>query len=87
MPTYVYKCSNCDHLFEAIHSYKERLYDCPACDGQKTLKKQLNTPIQLLKNIKTGKNKAGSVVKAEINRVKEEIKQFENNRKRENNKK
>ena len=41
----------------------------------------------MLKSTKMGKNKAGSVVKAEINRVKEEIKQFENNRKRENNKK
>ena len=87
MPTYVYKCSNCDHLFEANHSYKERLIDCPACDRKNTLKKQLNTPIQLLKSTKMGKNKAGSVVKAEINRVKEEIKQFEKDRKRENNKK
>lgn len=87
MPTYVYKCSDCNYLFEAVHSYKERLSDCPSCDKTKNLKKQLNTPIQVVKKTLTGKNKAGSIVKSEINRVKEEIKQFDKDRKRENNKK
>jgi len=86
VPTYVYKCSDCEHIFEASHSYKERLTDCPKCKKEKTLKKQFNTPIQLIKSLQTGKNKPGEVVKQEIERKKEEIKQFDEERKRKNNK-
>jgi|TARA_R110000744_G_scaffold117175_1_gene219055 putative FmdB family regulatory protein len=86
MPTYVYKCNDCEHLFEAIHSYKERLTDCPECKEEKTLKKQFNTPIHLIKHTHTGENKPGELVKQEIERNKEEIKKFDEKRKKENNK-
>ena len=83
MPTYVYKCDSCEHLFEAIHPYKERLEDCPACSEEKSLKKQLNTPIYLLRKNQNRKKQAGEVVREEIRRNKEELKrQVEETRKR-----
>ncbi len=34
MPTYDYKCEECDHLFEAFQSMSaEPLKDCPKCEG------------------------------------------------------
>jgi putative FmdB family regulatory protein len=33
MPTYEYKCNQCEHMFETIRSYREREteIDCPKC--------------------------------------------------------
>jgi putative FmdB family regulatory protein len=33
MPTYEYKCNQCEHTFETIRSYREREteIDCPKC--------------------------------------------------------
>ena len=73
MPVYVYKCEKCLHLFEAVHSYKERLDDCPECKEKKALKKQLNTPVQLIYKSPRKKQKPGEVVEEEIRRNKEEI--------------
>ncbi|MFA6438154.1 MAG: zinc ribbon domain-containing protein [Bacteriovoracaceae bacterium] len=37
MPTYDYKCSECEHLFETMHSMKDDpLTKCPEC-GKETL--------------------------------------------------
>jgi putative FmdB family regulatory protein len=37
MPTYDYKCSECGHLFETMHSMKEKsLTTCPKC-GKESL--------------------------------------------------
>ena len=87
MPTYAYKCCECAHVFEAIHSYKERLYDCPACGIKKSLKKHFGAPIQVINRSKATKSKTGNIVNREIKRIKEEIKQYDRERKKENNKK
>jgi putative FmdB family regulatory protein len=35
MPTYVYRCKNCRHQFEAIQKMTDQpLRDCPECDGE-----------------------------------------------------
>jgi putative FmdB family regulatory protein len=35
MPVYVYKCNDCDYLFEARqHMTDEPLTNCPQCDGE-----------------------------------------------------
>jgi putative FmdB family regulatory protein len=73
MPTYIYKCEKCLHLFEAFHTYKERLQDCPECEEKNVLKKQLNTPVQLIHKPPQKKQKPGEVVKEEIRKNKEEI--------------
>lgn len=33
MPTYTYSCFDCEHLFEAIHPWKERLEQCIFCES------------------------------------------------------
>lgn len=34
MPTYAYKCKNCDHQFDMRQRYNDDpLVDCPRCDG------------------------------------------------------
>jgi len=39
MPTYDYKCTECGHLFETLHSMKaDPLKDCPQC-GKPALKR------------------------------------------------
>ena len=43
MPTYEYKCNNCDHLFEIYQSMKDdKLTKCPEC-GKKTLRRLIGT--------------------------------------------
>lgn len=37
MPTYVYKCNECHHQFERVHSMsRERPVACPECSGENT---------------------------------------------------
>ena len=39
MPTYTYRCSECDHQFDIFqHFYEDALTECPVC-GQNTLNK------------------------------------------------
>ena len=87
MPTYVYKCIECDHVFEVIHSYKDRLTNCKECNKDNTLKKQLNTPIYLANKAQNIKKKAGDLVKEEIRNKKEELEQQKEDLKKRNNKK
>ena len=37
MPKYCYQCEGCEYQFEARHSIKDRLYDCPMCEMTETL--------------------------------------------------
>lgn len=35
MPTYMYKCVDCDHRFEAVQGFHDDPHDtCPDCGGQ-----------------------------------------------------
>lgn len=34
MPTYEYKCLECDHIFEDFHSANETRDECPRCGGR-----------------------------------------------------
>lgn len=41
MPTYEYKCSECNHILETIHSiHEEPLLRCPAC-SKSSLKRMI----------------------------------------------
>jgi putative FmdB family regulatory protein len=33
MPTYNYKCEECENVFEDFHSIKETVEECPECGG------------------------------------------------------
>ena len=74
MPTYCYRCKNCNIVLEFRHSYKERKTDCTECK-MPTLSKLLSTPINILAKNHPSEEKAGSVVRATIQKVKDEIKQ------------
>ncbi len=39
MPKYCYRCEECEHEFEAVHSMTERLVLCIACDSENKLKR------------------------------------------------
>ncbi len=34
MPTYEYKCLECEHVFEDFHSARETREECPRCGGR-----------------------------------------------------
>lgn len=42
MPTYAYRCKDCDHAFDIVQSFTDdALTECPECGG--TLRKQYGT--------------------------------------------
>ena len=70
MGRYDYQCSECDHVFEAKHSAKITLSECPKCKKQ-ALKKVMNAP-----RINRAINKSvsvGSIVKKTIEEMKKDI--------------
>tara|TARA_R110000824_G_scaffold162282_3_gene337920 strand:- start:8315 stop:8689 length:375 start_codon:yes stop_codon:yes gene_type:complete len=49
MPTYQYKCNNCDHAFEIVQSMKDKKKrKCPECNKLK-LKRLIGTPMVFIK--------------------------------------
>lgn len=50
MPTYVYKCSECNQTFEYVQKMsEEKKTDCPDCEITNTLVKQISSTGFLLK--------------------------------------
>ena len=50
MPTYVYKCSECNQTFEYVQKMSdEKKTDCPDCEITNTLVKQISSTGFLLK--------------------------------------
>ena len=68
MPKYVYRCKECEKVFEKIHSMSERLTDCEHCSSMNSLLKVPTTPTVQYKN-----DNAGKVVKEYIENAKEEL--------------
>ena len=82
MPRYSYVCTNCENQVEAFHSADERLSICEKCE-QETLKKVLYQ-VNTIKSVSTEtKAKAGSLVKQTIQEMKEEIKDYRKQLKKE----
>lgn len=38
MPTYSYKCKNCDYSFEQIHGIQDKVFCCPKCQDEKVVR-------------------------------------------------
>jgi|TARA_R110000803_G_scaffold89639_1_gene156860 putative FmdB family regulatory protein len=75
MPRYIYKCEECEVVFEISHGFRQDPTPCPECNKTEFLKKQLTTPISLVKkNFQTSKKSIGSVVNETIEETKEDIK-------------
>jgi|7_EtaG_2_1085326.scaffolds.fasta_scaffold290041_1 putative FmdB family regulatory protein len=78
MGLYCYRCSGCEHVFEARHPYKERLTRCPSCK-KNALSKILDKPIKILLKNQNTSPQTGHVVTKNIEMAKEEIKQEQKN--------
>jgi putative FmdB family regulatory protein len=74
MPRYTYQCSNCEIVFETVHSMKECLTDCTRCEKQEAL-----TRIPAITFIKSNGpsapsgQKVGALVEQHIREAKEEL--------------
>ena len=82
MPQYVYRCEECEHVFQAWHSIKGRLVDCDFCGAKESLVRIPSMPIVLNKNIGESKKEVGSVVKSHIEEAKKELKKEKENMKK-----
>ncbi len=74
MPTYNYKCSECNSDLEIFHSMSEVAEDCSHCGSKGTLVKQLAKMARVVKGASSSNSKPGSLVKQYIKDVKEEVK-------------
>lgn len=68
MPKYIYKCKECNEIFEKVHSMSERLTDCEKCNKINTL---LKLPSSFA--VKHKDNQAGKIVDEHIEEAKREI--------------
>ncbi len=79
MPRYTYQCSNCEAVFEAVHSMKELLSDCEHCEQQEVL---IRVPAITYINIQnsTGESgrKVGELVEQHIQEARKELKDDKN---------
>jgi len=74
MPKYVYKCADCEFIFETNHSIKEKLRDCPSCEVTDSLNR-LPTSFTVAKPLGTLANKkTGTVTKEKIEQFRQELK-------------
>ncbi len=81
MPRYSYICTNCENKIEAFHSSDERLSFCDKCSHD-TLKKIL-FPVNTIKQVNNGNSKVGSVVKEKIEEIREDLKSYRKELKKE----
>lgn len=60
MPRYIYKCKDCDDVFEVSHSMSHEQRECLLCGLEDTIEK---IPAQILKRLVSSERKPGDVVK------------------------
>ncbi len=79
MPRYTYQCSNCETVFETVHSMKETLTDCVHCEEQEVL---IRVPAMTFINTGTSTNesgrKVGELVEQHIQETRRELKDDKN---------
>ena len=74
MPRYVYKCTNCEHIFEVVHSIKIKLKKCEKCEINDSLQRLPSTFIHGRPvSSPPENNKAGNVVKSKIEEFKKDL--------------
>lgn len=72
MPKYAYKCNDCDHVFEMVHSMLMKLENCDACGASGALFR-IPSLSYSTKKATASKLKTGSVVKEFIQDAKMEV--------------
>ena len=70
MPKYVYRCKECEDIFEATHSMNERLTDCTLCN---TIESLIKIPHQISTQFRD--REVGKVVDSYIEEAKEEVRE------------
>lgn len=68
MPTYRYKCKQCENVFEKTHSMSERLTDCEHCD---TIQSLIKVPFCISLTYKD--NNTGKIVEEYIQDAKRDL--------------
>ncbi len=74
MPRYIYKCDECEFLFETVHSMTERLTDCENCETEDSLKRKPST-FRLVNKPSSVNNltRPGEIVRDHISETKREV--------------
>tara|TARA_B100000424_G_scaffold196546_1_gene153860 strand:- start:151 stop:417 length:267 start_codon:yes stop_codon:yes gene_type:complete len=75
MPRYIYKCEECDLVFQVVHSIKERLLNCDDCSTENSLTRIPSMPLVLTKKQNAEKREVGSLVREYIESAKEDLKE------------
>ena len=82
MPKYVYKCLECNQLYEVIHSFKENINTCAQInkDSQCEVTAMLERVPQHINFLKKQEKEApvGQIVNDHIEKTKEEVKEYKN---------
>lgn len=74
MPRYIYKCDECDLVFQVVHSIKDKLVNCEECLVENSLVRIPSMPLVLNKEHTAEKREVGSLVKEYIENAKEDLK-------------
>lgn len=70
MPTYTYKCKECQDAFDTFHDMSTRLTDCQKCGKMATLKRVPSSSISV-----SEKDNSGQLVKNYIEENREALKE------------
>ena len=75
MPRYTYECTSCQELFEATHSYGDKVKNCTICESEQI--RMIPSMVMFSKPGATKKSTGAEVRKA-IDETKREIKKDKN---------
>jgi len=75
MPTYTYKCAECDLVFEVFHSMSETAEQCEGCKTTGKLSRVVPTRTTVTKAPLRQADKPGHLVNKYIEDVKQEVKE------------
>ena len=75
MPRYLYRCRECEVVFQTNHSIKERLTDCEECETAGSLRRIPSMTRTLTKNTNEEGRSTGNLVKQYIEDAKQDLKE------------
>lgn len=86
MPKYTYKCTDCEYSFRAFHGISENLNNCPQCEGEDNLVREINKIFVKKQKTDDSNHRVGDLTKQFIednrtilNEYKEELTEVEHN--------
>ena len=74
MPRYIYRCEECDHEFEVVHSYGETVESCQDIECQSDKVRRMPQFINLAKPQEV-QEQVGSLVRRHIEEARREVKE------------